>query len=271
MSKIVLITNNDFAGTLFLNRLIKYRLDVRQVYLVAGIRGNVVERIQRMGELCASRSLLFLWYRYLVERFLFRLLSVDGKSIKSIPTICRENNIGCERVRDVDEPHFVAKVRQAGDALVLSAFGTQKFSEALVFAADTIWNIHGSYLPYYRGAAPYFYMLMKDEHPRGVTIHELTPKLDQGKVIMQAVINPKWNESLLAYHGRCVIEAAELFVRAFQKYTIARTMEAGEPPKPMEQRPVVGLPRRADIREFRRRGKRFFYWNDFNGIKSQLN
>jgi len=272
MRKVILITNNDFAGTLFLNRLIKHKIEIEGVYLVSALRGNFKERLQRALALCATRSMIFLWYKTVVERLLFKFLSVDEKTIKSIKRLCRERHIPCERIHNVDDERFIDKIKCAKDALVLSAYGSQKFSEALVSAAQAFWNVHGSYLPYYRGAASYFWMLMNDGDPRGVTIHEVGKQLDSGAVITQRVINPNWNESLYSYHARCVLEAADLFVRAFEKYLDA---QAGKiefsPSRSSEKMGIAGLPKGRDVREFKKRGKHFFYWNDFNQIKGHLN
>jgi folate-dependent phosphoribosylglycinamide formyltransferase PurN len=272
MRKVILITNSDFAGTLFFNRLLKHDIGIEAVYLVSALRGNFLGRLRRALTLCATRSMIFLWYKTAVERLLFKWLSVDERTIKSIRRLCRERGIPCEEVRDVDETAFVGKIRRSGKAMVLSAYGSQKFSDALIAAAGVFWNVHGSYLPYYRGAASYFWMLMNDAQPRGVTIHEVAGQLDAGTIITQRVINPNFNESLYSYHARCVLEAADLFMRAYGKYWDAqagKTVFGGY--RPTETMEIAGLPLGRDVREFKKKGKHFFYWNDFRQIKGHLN
>ena len=45
-------------------------------------------------------------------------------------------------------------------------------------------NLHMSYLPYNRGSHPNFWSFI-DKTPKGVTIHEIDDKIDNGKIIFQ--------------------------------------------------------------------------------------
>jgi len=47
-------------------------------------------------------------------------------------------------------------------------------------------NIHPSYLPSYKGANPFYYMLMNNEKEGGVTVHEITNVVDGGDILAQA-------------------------------------------------------------------------------------
>ena len=47
-----------------------------------------------------------------------------------------------------------------------------------------IINLHISYLPWNRGSDPNFWSFMEDT-PKGVTIHQLTPGLDRGDILLQ--------------------------------------------------------------------------------------
>ena len=47
-----------------------------------------------------------------------------------------------------------------------------------------IINLHTSFLPYNKGASPNFFSFLTDT-PKGVTIHEMTPGLDEGAVLIQ--------------------------------------------------------------------------------------
>ncbi len=48
-------------------------------------------------------------------------------------------------------------------------------------------NLHVSYLPYNRGSSPNFFSFL-DNTPKGVTIHEMTAKLDKGRILCQKEI-----------------------------------------------------------------------------------
>lgn len=54
-------------------------------------------------------------------------------------------------------------------------------------------NIHESLLPIYRGGGGSSWGLMQDDDESGVTIHEMTPRIDAGKILLQKKI--KFNAS----------------------------------------------------------------------------
>lgn len=49
-------------------------------------------------------------------------------------------------------------------------------------------NIHSSLLPNYRGPAPIFWAMYHGESDTGMTIHEMTPKIDRGAILAQKAV-----------------------------------------------------------------------------------
>lgn len=47
-----------------------------------------------------------------------------------------------------------------------------------------ILNLHNSFLPYNRGSSPNIFSIL-DKTPCGVTIHEISPELDKGNILLQ--------------------------------------------------------------------------------------
>ena len=56
-------------------------------------------------------------------------------------------------------------------------------------------NLHMSYLPYNKGSHPNFWSFI-DKTPKGVTIHEIDEKIDNGKIIVQKRVLFQINEKL---------------------------------------------------------------------------
>ena len=54
---------------------------------------------------------------------------------------------------------------------------------------DRILNIHNSPLPRYRGVSPINWALKNRERSHGVTIHEITPGIDDGPIVAQATFS----------------------------------------------------------------------------------
>jgi methionyl-tRNA formyltransferase len=49
-------------------------------------------------------------------------------------------------------------------------------------------NFHPSLLPLYRGPVPSYWCIINEEQATGYTLHEVTTKIDCGKVLFQEVV-----------------------------------------------------------------------------------
>jgi methionyl-tRNA formyltransferase len=105
-----------------------------------------------------------------------------------------------------------------------------------------IINIHNSPLPKYRGMNPINWSLKNGEREHGITIHNITPDIDAGEIVSQALfpINPKVDEVIDVYE-RCLNLGWKLFKETMPalwtikpqaqdhaKATYYRTMDARE-------------------------------------------
>ncbi|WP_455655396.1 formyltransferase family protein [Phascolarctobacterium sp.] len=61
-------------------------------------------------------------------------------------------------------------------------------SECIEMMKNRIINLHISLLPWNKGSNPNFWSFI-DDTPKGVSIHIISPKLDQGDIIVQEKIN----------------------------------------------------------------------------------
>jgi methionyl-tRNA formyltransferase len=67
--------------------------------------------------------------------------------------------------------------------LVFSVFYDRILDERFIRAQGRVLNLHNGPLPRYRGVAPINWALKNDELSHGVTIHEITPEIDDGPII----------------------------------------------------------------------------------------
>lgn len=75
------------------------------------------------------------------------------------------------------------------------------------------YNLHGSLLPKYRGRAPINWVLVKGETETGITLHEMTPKPDDGAIVGQTRLAIAWDDTALTLTNRSA-EAGHDLVRA---------------------------------------------------------
>ena len=102
------------------------------------------------------------------------------------------------------------------DIFVVVSYGALLKNDILEISKYKPINVHPSLLPKYRGAAPIQRTLMNGDETTGVTIMEMTERLDAGDIIVQKEISvlPSWNygdlsSELAAEGGKLLLEAID--------------------------------------------------------------
>ncbi len=80
--------------------------------------------------------------------------------------------------------------------LVMSVFYDKIIKSWFIDRCKKIINLHNGPLPKYRGVSPINWALKNEEYEHGITIHEITPGIDDGPIIGQLKysIYPKFDE-----------------------------------------------------------------------------
>ena len=120
--------------------------------------------------------------------------------------------------------------------------------EFLQRAAKAI-NIHNGPLPQYRGVNPINWALKNGECRHGVTIHEMTPGIDDGPVLAQRLfpIDPAVDEVIDVYR-RCLDHGWELFQELMPRLWQTQAQPQDE-----------SLARYYSARDFEKLGERRFF------------
>ena len=69
--------------------------------------------------------------------------------------------------------------------LAMSVFYDKIIKKNFIDSCKKIINLHNSPLPKYRGVSPINWALKNNETEHGITIHEITPGIDDGPIISQ--------------------------------------------------------------------------------------
>ena len=75
-------------------------------------------------------------------------------------------------------------------------------------------NVHPSLLPKYRGAAPIQWAIINGETETGVTIFQLSPRVDAGDILIQQRVRIGDDETAGELYERLTVMGAELLIRA---------------------------------------------------------
>lgn len=103
------------------------------------------------------------------------------------------------------------------DVLIVAAYGLIIPTTVLSMFPKGCYNIHGSLLPRWRGAAPIHRAILAGDAETGVTIMEVVPKLDAGAMVSKFALPIKPIDTTQTLHDIIAREGAALMVKAMQQ------------------------------------------------------
>lgn len=154
---------------------------------------------------------------------------IEGKVTGVISN--RDNVLGLERARQAGIPSAVIKddastaaylaelspqlIVLAGYMRVLGAAFTRQFAGQLI-------NIHPSLLPAYRGLDTHARALAAGDTQHGCSVHFVTPELDAGPIIAQAIVPIEPNDTAEALQKRVQIAEHQLYPQVIAWFSTGR-------------------------------------------------
>lgn len=112
-----------------------------------------------------------------------------------------------------DENFYAQLQALEPDLLVVVAFLILPRSVLAIPKLGSV-NVHPSLLPKYRGAAPIQWAIINGETETGVTIFQLSPRVDAGDILIQQRVAIGCDETAGELYERLKVKGAELLIRA---------------------------------------------------------
>lgn len=134
------------------------------------------------------------------------LLVIGDKNRSEIVSYARRKNIDFIFVE-----HFLPDISKKYDWL-LNLWGSKIFSTSDLALARNSLNIHPSFLPYGKGSDPVISSIING-WPIGASIHQITEKIDSGKVFVQQSFRPE----PLATGGQIYKKVIDLCIDLFRR------------------------------------------------------
>ena len=100
------------------------------------------------------------------------------------------------------------------DLLVVISYGYILKTEVLELAPLGAINLHFSYLPAYRGAAPVNWALINGEPKTGVSVIKLDKFVDHGGIIIQEQVEILDNDNVLTLSDKLAHQGADILLKA---------------------------------------------------------
>ena len=186
-------------------------------------------------------------------------------SVGCVPTRHRPGGPPVHTTRNINDPISLTFLRECAPDLLVSAFFDQRLHEpALAVPASGCLNIHPSLLPDFRGVDP---VLQARLHRAGlgVTVHRMTPVLDQGEILAQRSLSQDQHASVFATTASLFSAGAELLVSQLAR------LEHGDHGSPQRAGgSYQSWPTRSDIRALRAGGGALMRLADFKLLRGQI-
>lgn len=139
-----------------------------------------------------------------------------GYQIKSpaVKTAALELGLPVMQPEKLKAPEFVEALRELkADLQIVIAF---RMLPEIVWNMPPLgtFNLHASYLPAYRGAAPINRAIMNGETQTGVTTFFLRHEIDTGQIILQGKTDITPDDNAGSLHDKLMLQGAELVVKS---------------------------------------------------------
>lgn len=138
-----------------------------------------------------------------------------GRKVSFTPVkeFALQNNLPVLQPEKLKNPEFIEQLKNFNaDLFVVVAF---RILPKDVFTIPTkgSFNLHGSLLPKYRGAAPIQWAIINGEKETGVTTFKLEEKVDTGNIYLQEKLKIEDEDDLGSVHDKMSLLGAEVVLK----------------------------------------------------------
>lgn len=152
-----------------------------------GFSGAGIKKIKRHLKKVGWRfAWLLLWQR-LVQAFVYLLaipLPSSAKRLRPAWKIASDMDIPVLRCKSINSDTAIGFIRELQPELLLSAYFSQILKNRVIsIPRQGVLNVHPGWLPAYKGAMVYFWVLKNGGEKAGVTVHWIDEGIDTGAII----------------------------------------------------------------------------------------
>ncbi|PSB14905.1 hypothetical protein C7B65_25640 [Phormidesmis priestleyi ULC007] len=127
--------------------------------------------------------------------------NVDSESNSNASVLSLAQQRGIPIFSDVSQREIKALLLKFQPECVVVSSYNQILPSDLI-SLSTFINVHYSPLPYYRGRANANWAMINDEPCAAITIHRITPKLDEGNILFQQLIPIHGEDTITTLYDR---------------------------------------------------------------------
>lgn len=159
----------------------------------------------------------------------------SGRGMKLTPSpvkvFAEQENLTLFQPEKLRNPEFLESIRNLNaDVFVVVAF---RMMPQVLFSIPRLgtFNLHGSLLPDYRGAAPINFAVINGETKSGVTTFFINEKIDEGHILLQAETSILPEDNAGTLHDKLMEIGANLVVETLNGLSENSIQEKPQPEK----------------------------------------
>ncbi|HLO24577.1 MAG TPA: formyltransferase, partial [Geobacteraceae bacterium] len=119
---------------------------------------------------------------------------------------------------DINETANVARLKEIGPDFILSFYYRNMIRpEVLDIPRRGALNLHGSYLPRYRGRVPVNWAVINGETETGATLHYMVEKPDAGDIVDREKVSIEFTDTALDVFNKVTDAAVRVISRSWPK------------------------------------------------------
>lgn len=121
----------------------------------------------------------------------------------SVSNLCRSLAIDYATPTYPGAPEWIARLESIHPDIIFSFYYRNMLPDSIISIPPYgAYNLHGSFLPAYRGRCPVNWVLINGEKHTGVTLHAMTEKPDAGPIVGQKRVEIDHDDTAFILFGR---------------------------------------------------------------------
>ncbi|RMF93289.1 MAG: formyltransferase [Candidatus Schekmanbacteria bacterium] len=139
---------------------------------------------------------------------------------KSVEKLARQKGIPVftPSSKEIKSKVFFNKLKRLKPDIIFSFYYRYLLPQSILdIPPYGAFNLHGSYLPEYRGRCPVNWVIINGEKSTGVTLHYMEKKADSGDIVAQKRVPISFKDTALTLFRKMEKTAAELIRKTYPK------------------------------------------------------
>lgn len=251
MRIILLSVDDEFAGLMQ-----KYLFAEYPSWIVSSVISTtpIYKKNKISGIFFIIKKSGFYYLFQMVRMKIFR--KIFGREVKITPSkLAKLYKTEIFRTKNINEKRSLDYLENLKPDIIISTnFSHYIGAKVRKIAKYGVWNLHKSYLPFYRGMAPNFYALLNGEKEIGATLHIVDSGFDTGAILCQNKIATVSSDTVYSLNIKTADLGGRMLANYLKNCDLNNIIIHEQPTGNLQN---FSYPSRKDIKNFKKAGLYF--------------